>query len=130
MLNGPEICNSLSDLTADALDAAHGLDIQFLRRQLEGGVAGVDTGKLDVLTDGISHDLAVRATASISISLACSMNLLTTTGYDPRDVGSQLEEALQLLAVGADIHGSTREDIRDGRGPGSRRGRQTYRCRP
>ena len=39
----------LGDLPTDALDTAYGLHIEFLWWELDGGVAGMDTGKLDML---------------------------------------------------------------------------------
>ena len=94
------------NLTAHALDAAHGLDVELLRRQLQRGVARVDTGKLDVLTDGISQNLTV-ARHGIEVNLLGVLNELRhDDGVVLADVGSQLQEATELILVGADVHGS------------------------
>ena len=50
---------SLGDLSADTLDAAHCLHIQFLGRELDGGITRVDTSELDMLTNGIGKNLTV-----------------------------------------------------------------------
>ena len=47
------------DTSGYLLDAAHGLHIELLRRELDSRVAGVDTGKFDMLGDGIELDVAV-----------------------------------------------------------------------
>ena len=49
----------LSYLTRDALDAANGLYIQLLWRELNRGITRMYAGKLDMLRDGISQDLTI-----------------------------------------------------------------------
>lgn len=53
----------------DLLDPADGLHVKLLRRELDRGVPGMDTGIFNVLRDGVGKDLPLSATASNSISL-------------------------------------------------------------
>ena len=92
-------------LATDALDAAHGLDIEFLGRELDGGVAGMYACKLDVLRDGIGQYFTV-ACHGVHLNLLGVLDETTDHhGMVFRDVGRQLEEALELFLVGADVHG-------------------------
>ena len=101
----------LGNLLAHALDAAHCLAIEFLRRELYGGVARVDSGKLDVLTDGIGDNLAV-ARHGIHLHLLGMLDKLTDNNrMILTHVSCQFEELLKLFLVGAYVHGSTREDV-------------------
>ena len=47
------------NLTGNLLDAAHRLHIEFLRGELDGGIARMHAGELDMLADGIGDNLAV-----------------------------------------------------------------------
>ena len=49
----------LCNLSTDALDAPDRLNIEFLRWELDGGITAVDTGKLDMLGDGIGQNLTI-----------------------------------------------------------------------
>ena len=71
----------------------------------------MDTGKLDVLGDGVGHDLAVAGHGVHLDFLGVLDKLRHHDGMVLADVGSQLEEALELIIVGADIHGSARKDV-------------------
>ncbi len=97
----------LGNLTADALHTAHGLNIEFLWRELYCSVAGVYTGKLDMLRNGVSNDLTVFC-HGIHLNLLGMLDELAH--YDRMilaDIGSQLEETLQLVLIRAYVHGST-----------------------
>ena len=101
----------LSNLTRDALDASNRLDIQFLRRELDGSIARMDTCKLDVLGDSIGQNLAILG-HSVHLNLLGMLDELRhDNGMILRHVGRQLEETLQLVFVRADIHRCTREYI-------------------
>ena len=71
----------------------------------------MDTSKLDVLGDGVGHDLAVAGHGVHLDLLGVLDKLRHHDGMVLADVGSQLEEALELIVVGADIHGSARKDV-------------------
>ena len=70
------------------------------------------TSKLNVLANGISQDLAILS-HSVHLDL---LGMLDELRHHHRvilaHIGSQLQEALQLVFVRADIHGSTAEHIR------------------
>ena len=102
----------LGNLTGDALDAANGLYIKFLRRELDGGVARMHTGKLDMLGDGISQDFTVTGHSVHLDLLGMFDELRHHHRMILRNVGGQLQETAQLLTVRADVHRRTREHIR------------------
>ena len=71
----------------------------------------MNTGELDVLGNGISYHLAILS-HGIHLNLLGMLNKLADyhrmiLAY----VGSQLQEALQLVLVGANIHRCTREHV-------------------
>ena len=101
----------LGYLAADALDAAHGLHVELLRRELDGGVARVHAGKLDVLGDGVGDDFAVLCHGIHLHLLGVLDELAHHHGVFLRYVGRQLEEALQLFLVGADVHGGAAQHV-------------------
>ena len=97
----------LGNHLADTLDAADGLTIQFLWRELDGGIARMDTGKLDVLADGIGDNLTVLG-HGIHLHLLGMLNELAHHhGMVFRHIGCKTEEAFQLVFVGTYIHRST-----------------------
>ena len=49
----------LGNLLADALDASDCLTVKFLGRELDCGVTGMDSCKLDVLGNRIFHHFAI-----------------------------------------------------------------------
>ena len=102
----------LSNLTAYTLTAAHGLYIELLRRELDGSVARVNAGELDVLRDSVSDNLAVLC-HSIHLDL---LSMLDELAHNNRvvlaHVSRKLQESLQLVLVRAYIHGSAREHVR------------------
>ena len=95
---------SLCDLTTDTLDTANGLHIELLPRELDRRIARVDTSELDMLTDRIGDDLATLCDV-IDLYL---LGVLDELAHDDRvlfrDLGSKLEEAIELLGIGADVH--------------------------
>ena len=101
----------LSDALAHALDSPDSLAIEFLGRELDGGISGVYTCKLDVLTDGISNDFTVFG-HSIHLYFLGMFNELT---YDDRmvfaHISCQFQEAFELIPVGAHVHGGSREHV-------------------
>ena len=65
-----------------------------------------------MLGDGIDNDLTI-ASHRIHLNLLRILNEPTHHhGMVLTDIRSQFQEPLQLLAVGAHVHGSTREHIR------------------
>ena len=101
----------LSNLAADAFDATHCLDIEFLRRQLQSSITRMNASKLNMLTDGISHDLALLGHTVEVDFLSVLDELADHHGVILTDVSSQFQEALQLFAVGTDIHGCSGKHI-------------------
>ncbi len=97
----------MGNLPAYALDAAHGLHIKFLWRELYGGISGVDTGKLYVFGYGIGDDLTVLC-HGIHLHL---LGVFHELAYDHRvllrHICRQLQETFKLVVVGADVHGCT-----------------------
>ena len=94
------------NLAADALDAAHRLHIQLLWRELDSGVTGMHSGKLDMLTDGVRDNLSILR-HSIHLHLLGMLNELAHHyGMFLADIRRQLQEAFQLLPVGTDVHRS------------------------
>ena len=91
-------------LAADALDASYCLDIELLRGELDGSVAGMDSCELHVFTDRIGDDASVVRNG-VELDL---LGMFDETAYHDRvllrDFGGQLKEALQLLFVGANVH--------------------------
>ena len=101
----------LSDLLTDTLDAAYGLHIQFLRRELNRRITRVYTRKLDVLADRIHHDLAMIGHGIHLHLLGVFDELADHHRMLLADIRRQLQEALQLLLVRANIHGGTTQHI-------------------
>ena len=99
-------------LTADALDAAHGLHVEFLRGKLDSGVTAVYAGKLDVLADGVGNDFSLFCHGIHLHFLGVLDELAHHHGVLLADVGGQLEEAFQFLLVGADVHRRATQHIR------------------
>ena len=100
-----------SDFLCHFLDATHGLVVQFLRRKLYGGIAGMHSSKLYVLGNGVGYYLAFVC-HSIHLYLFGSLD-------EARDddrmllthIGCHLEETLQLVMIGAYIHRCARENV-------------------
>ena len=86
-------------LLAHALDSAHGLAIEFLRRELDGGVTGVYTGKLDMFRNGVSDNLAVACHCVHLHLLGMLDELAYHHGVILTHVGSQFKELLKLLLI-------------------------------
>ena len=61
------------NLPRDTLDAAHGLHIELLRRELNGSITRMDTGIFDVFADGISNDFTILS-HSIHFHLFCMLD--------------------------------------------------------
>lgn len=92
------------NLAADALDAAYCLDVELLTWELNRRVARMHPCELDMLADGVGDDLT---TLGYGIDLDFLSVLDELAHYDGvllRDISSQLEEAVELFLVGADIH--------------------------
>ena len=88
-----------SYLLAYALNTAHGLNIQLLGRELDGGVARVNTGKLDMLADGIGQYLSLLGD-SVHLYLLGMLDKLAHYHWVVlAHVSRQLEESLQLIFV-------------------------------
>ena len=102
---------SLGYLPGNLLDAAHRLHIELLRGELDCGVARMDTGKLDMLRDGVKFDFSVLRHC-VHLNLLGLLNELADHHrVFLRHVGRQTEEARKLLLVGADIHGGARKHV-------------------
>ena len=69
------------------------------------------TGKLDVLTDGVGDNLAILGHGIHLYLLGVLDEAAHHYGVLLRYVGSEVEEALQLILVGAYVHGSTGEHV-------------------
>ena len=72
----------------------------------------MNTGKLDVLADGIGYDFTVFCHSIHLNFLVVFVELAHHHRVLLADVGSQLEETFQLFLVGADVHGCTAEHVR------------------
>ena len=71
----------------------------------------MNTGKLNVLRNGVGQYLAVLG-YSVHLNLLGMFNELgNDDGMVLADVGSQLEESLQFVLVRTDIHGRTAQHI-------------------
>ena len=101
----------LRNLTADTLDTSHRFDIELLRRQLQSGITRVDTGKLNVLTNGISHDFSLLSHAIEVYFLGMLNKLADDHGMILTHVGCQFQEALEFFAIGTHIHGRSGKHI-------------------
>ena len=101
----------MRNLATDTLDATHRLYIQLLRWELNRRVTGVYTGKLDVLADRIHQDLAMIGHGIHLHLLGMFDELADHHRMLLADIRRQLQEALQLLLVRADIHGGTTQHI-------------------
>ena len=101
----------LCDFLAHTLNAAHCLAIEFLWRELYGGVARVDTGKLYVFGNGIGYDFAIFCHC-VHLHFLCVFDKLA---YHHRvvfaHIGCQTQKFLKLFLVGAYVHGSTGEHV-------------------
>lgn len=101
----------LGDLARYLLDSADGLDIQFLRREADGGVAGMDAGELYVLGDGVELDLAVLGHGVHLDFLGLLDELADDHGVGLADGCGHTEKAFELLVVGAHVHGCAAQDV-------------------
>ena len=99
------------DLAADALDAAYRLDVELLTWELNRRVARMHPCELDMLADGVGDDLAALGYGVNLDFLSVLDELAHHDGVLLRNIGSQLEEAVELFLVGADIHRCPREDV-------------------
>ena len=67
--------------------------------------------ELDMLTDGVGYDFTALS-YGVDLDL---LSVLDELAYDHRvllrHVGRELEEAIELLLIGADIHRCPREDV-------------------
>ena len=98
-------------LSGDTFDSADSLDIQFLRREHDGRVAGVHAGILHMLGDRISDDLAV-ARHSIHLDLfGIGHEFGDHHRVLLRHIRREGKELMQLLVVGADVHRCAGEHI-------------------
>ena len=82
-----------SYLLAYALDTAHGLNIQLLGRELDGGVARVNTGKLDMLADGIGQYLSLLGDSVHLYLLSMLDKLAHHHGMDQRQAVGRTRQA-------------------------------------
>ena len=72
----------------------------------------MNTGKLHVLGDGISYDLAVLCHGIHLDLLGVLEELADNHRMTFRHIGGKSQEALKLVAVVADVHRGAREHIR------------------
>ena len=99
-------------LAGDALDAAHGLHIELLRRKLYGGIARVHTGIFDVFANGIGYDFTVLCHGIHLHLLGMLYETADHHGMLLGDVGRKGEETVQLVVIAAHVHGRTGQYIR------------------
>ena len=102
----------LSDLAADLLDSASGLEVDLLGREDERCVTRVNARKLDVLRDGILDNLTVLSHSVELDLLSVLQELRNHYGVLLRYLGSGCEESFELLLVVANVHCCTRKHIR------------------
>jgi len=102
----------LGDLLSDDLDTLDGGGRKVGRGEDERGISRVNTGVLDVLTDGVNKQLAVRGN-SVDVDLAGALNEL---GDDNRvvrrDAGGGKKLVLKLSLGPDDGHGSAGQNVR------------------
>ncbi|GKT75685.1 hypothetical protein ColTof4_08108 [Colletotrichum tofieldiae] len=103
----PGLRNPLSDI----LDTVHGGLVEVRRGQDKSGVTGVDTSLLDVLTNSMEDQVAVRSN-TVNIDLLGTLNELADDDrVVGRHVGGGLKLLLQVLLTVNDSHGSTGKDV-------------------
>ena len=99
-------------MARNLFDAAHGFYIEFLRRELDGCVAGVYAGKLYVFGDGVGFDFAVLC-HGVHLDF---FSMLYKLGYDHRmlfrHVCRKFEESLEFVVVRAYVHSGAGEHVR------------------
>ena len=86
-------------LSANALNSAYRFDVNLLRGELYGGIARVNTGKLDVLADGVGQYFAVFGHGIHLYFLGMFDETTHHHGVVFADIGSQLQETFKLFAV-------------------------------
>ena len=87
------------DLAADALDAAYRLDVELLTWELNRRVARMYPSELDMLADGVGDDLATLGYGVDLDFLSVLDELAHHDGVLLRNIGGQLEEAVELFLV-------------------------------
>ena len=100
------------DGTGDLLDPANGLDIEFLRRELDGGVTGMNTGIFNVLRDSVGEDFAIVGDSVELDLLATHIELADDNRVLLRYFRRQAEEVTEFLLVVADIHSGSGKHVR------------------
>ena len=101
----------LSNASRNLLDTANCLYVKLLGGELNGRIARMNSGKLDVFRNGIGNDFAVTGHRIHLHFLRILHKLGDDHGVLLRDICRKTQEAFQLLLVGADIHGSSRQDV-------------------
>ena len=101
----------LGNLARDFLDLANGREVDVLGREYHRGVARVHTGILNMLRNGVFHNFALVGNGIELNLLGVLHELRHHDGVVLRHFCGHVEEAMQLLIVVADVHGSTREHV-------------------
>ncbi len=102
---------SFSNRSRHLLDAAHCLDVEFLRRELDSSVTTVHTGKLNMLGDSISLYFAMVGNGIHFYFLGVLHELCYNYRVLFRHIGSEFEEALKFVGIRAYVHCRAREHI-------------------
>ena len=95
-----------SDLMSNLLDLTDGGEINVLCGEYHRGIARVHTGILNVLRDGILDHLSLIGHGIELNLLRFGHELRYHHGELLRNLGSHIEETMQLLFIVADVHGS------------------------
>ena len=96
----------------DLLDPADGLHVKLLRRELDRGVPGMDTGIFNVLRDGVGKDLTIVGHRVELYLLAAGVEFADHDRMLLGDFRRQAEEVTELLLVVADIHSGSGKHVR------------------
>ena len=86
-------------LTANAFNSAYRFYVNLLWRELDGGIARVNTGKLDVLADGVGQYFSVFGHGIHLYFLGMFDETTHYYGMVFADIGGQLQETFKLFAV-------------------------------
>lgn len=101
----------LGDLLGNVLNAAHDRLLQVGGGEDEGGITGVNTSGLNVLTHGVEQKLAVGSD-SVNVDLLGTLDELGDDNGVVGGDGASVEELLlELIDAVDDVHGSTRQDV-------------------
>ena len=102
---------SLGDFSSDLFDSANRFDVQFLRREDDRRVAGMDAGKLDVFGNGVGDNLPVLSDSVEFNLFGVDNKFRNDDRVLLRHVRRQGEEMIQFRLVGNDVHCRAGKDV-------------------